>query len=65
MPELAWRRSTYSAEAANCLEVATHPTAIHLRDSTTPEARRVSLSPTAWTSFLAYVAESAPRRTLH
>ncbi|MEV6588250.1 DUF397 domain-containing protein [Streptomyces acidicola] len=38
MHELAWQKSTYSAEAANCLYVATTPTdAIHLRESDTPD----------------------------
>ena len=38
MPELAWQKSTYSAEAANCLHVATSPTgALHLRESDQPD----------------------------
>ncbi|MGQ4388949.1 DUF397 domain-containing protein [Streptomyces sp. SAS_270] len=37
MPPLAWQKSTYSAEAANCLHVAAAPTgAIHLHESDAP-----------------------------
>ncbi|MPY50572.1 DUF397 domain-containing protein [Streptomyces acidicola] len=38
MHELAWQKSTYSAEAANCLYVAAAPTgAVHLRESDEPD----------------------------
>lgn len=38
MPELAWQKSTYSAEAANCVYVAA-PTSdtIHLREGDAPD----------------------------
>ncbi|MFC4470812.1 DUF397 domain-containing protein [Streptomyces xiangluensis] len=39
MPELTWQKSSYSAEAANCLYVAaTSPGTIQLRESDEPEA---------------------------
>ncbi|MDQ1028868.1 hypothetical protein QF035_006450 [Streptomyces umbrinus] len=38
MPELTWQKSSYSAEAANCVYVAaTSVGAIHLRESDEPE----------------------------
>ncbi|MCX5526636.1 DUF397 domain-containing protein [Streptomyces bobili] len=38
MPQLTWQKSTYSAEAANCVYVAASPTGtIHLRESDNPE----------------------------
>jgi hypothetical protein len=38
MPDLAWQKSTYSAEAANCVHAAAHPTGtVHLRESDAPE----------------------------
>ncbi|MCF4140409.1 DUF397 domain-containing protein [Streptomyces sp. Tue 6430] len=38
MPELTWQKSTYSAEAANCLHVATSPSGtVHLRESDDPD----------------------------
>ncbi|MEU5598128.1 DUF397 domain-containing protein [Streptomyces sp. NPDC020298] len=37
MPELVWQKSTYSAEAANCLYVAAAPTGtLHLHESDEP-----------------------------
>ncbi|USQ83569.1 DUF397 domain-containing protein [Streptomyces phaeoluteigriseus] len=39
MPELTWQKSTYSAEAANCVHVAASPTGtVHLRESDDPDA---------------------------
>ncbi|MEV0223990.1 DUF397 domain-containing protein [Streptomyces sp. NPDC050704] len=38
MPELTWQKSSYSAEAANCVYVAATPTeTVHLRESDDPE----------------------------
>jgi len=38
MPELTWQKSSYSAEAANCVYVATTSTGtVHLRESDKPE----------------------------
>ncbi|MGW1326858.1 DUF397 domain-containing protein [Streptomyces antibioticus] len=38
MPELTWRKSTYSADAANCVTSATAPTGtLHLRKSDEPD----------------------------
>ncbi|MFJ8940807.1 DUF397 domain-containing protein [Streptomyces sp. NPDC102365] len=38
MRELTWQKSSYSAEAANCVYVATTPTgAVHLRESDAPD----------------------------
>ncbi|MFM9626739.1 MULTISPECIES: DUF397 domain-containing protein [Streptomyces] len=38
MPELTWQKSTYSAEAANCVYVAASPAGtVHLRESDEPD----------------------------
>ncbi|MFI8947148.1 DUF397 domain-containing protein [Streptomyces sp. NPDC053750] len=51
---LQWVKSSYSGdEGGNCVEVATEPTAIHIRDSKTPE-EHVTVAPDAWTAFLAW-----------
>ncbi|AYL38590.1 DUF397 domain-containing protein [Streptomyces fungicidicus] len=51
---LTWRKSTYSGdEGGNCVEVSPHPTAIHIRDSKTPNAPYLTVAPTTWTAFLA------------
>lgn len=50
---LRWFKSSYSGdEGGNCLEVAAHPTAIHIRDSKTPDAPHLTVAPEAWTAFL-------------
>ncbi|GES32103.1 DUF397 domain-containing protein [Streptomyces angustmyceticus] len=52
-----WSKSTYSGSAGgDCLEVATCPHAIHVRDSKNPGGPMLTLSATAWASFLADVA---------
>ncbi|WP_329221163.1 DUF397 domain-containing protein [Streptomyces sp. NBC_01485] len=39
MPDLTWQKSTYSAEAANCVNIAASPTGtLHLRESDEPDA---------------------------
>lgn len=51
--ELSWFKSSYSdGEGGQCLEVAVTPSAIHLRDSKTPEAPHVTVAPSAWDAFL-------------
>ncbi|WP_030240493.1 MULTISPECIES: DUF397 domain-containing protein [unclassified Streptomyces] len=50
---LEWFKSSYSgSEGGACLEVATHPTAIHIRDSKTPTAPHLTVTPSTWTAFL-------------
>jgi hypothetical protein len=59
MTEPTWRKSTYSAEAANCVEIATIPSTILVRDSKTPTGPRLAFPPAAWADFLAHVAEAS------
>ncbi|MER6028597.1 DUF397 domain-containing protein [Streptomyces sp. NPDC001851] len=50
---LTWFKSSYSSgEGGECLEVAAHPTAIHIRDSKQPAAPHLTLTPSAWSAFL-------------
>ncbi|MGW4597915.1 DUF397 domain-containing protein [Streptomyces sp. NPDC004457] len=54
---LAWFKSSYSSnEGGNCLEVATTPTTIHIRDSKTTPGPTLTLSPVTWTRFLDGIA---------
>ncbi|MGW4213207.1 DUF397 domain-containing protein [Lentzea sp. NPDC004789] len=46
-----WRKSTRSANASSCVEVAT---GIGIRDSKAPVAH-IEVGATAWTAFLAHV----------
>jgi len=43
-----WRKSSYSSNAGNCVEVAT---GVGVRDSKAPSAH-LSLSPDSWSAFL-------------
>lgn len=56
MSELRWRKSSYSPDASNCVEIATTPTAIHIRDSKNPSGPRLTLRPATWAGFLAHTA---------
>ncbi|MFJ6739102.1 DUF397 domain-containing protein [Streptomyces sp. NPDC091279] len=52
--ELDWFKSSYSsgAEADSCVEVATAPGTVHVRDSKNVEGPRFAVALTAWTDFL-------------
>ncbi|WEO97108.1 DUF397 domain-containing protein [Streptomyces sp. FXJ1.172] len=56
MPELHWKKSSYSPDASNCVEVAPTPTptTIHIRDSKTPTTPHLTVTPSTWTEFLRY-----------
>ncbi|MFB7636179.1 DUF397 domain-containing protein [Streptomyces sp. NPDC056149] len=56
-------KSTYSGpQAADCVEVATQPSAIHVRDSKDATGPRLTLGPVAWVAFVRYAAEVVPVR---
>ncbi|MFF5570862.1 DUF397 domain-containing protein [Streptomyces luteogriseus] len=58
---LAWFKSSYSSsgDGNSCVEVATTPGTIHVRDSKHREASpRLALAPEAWAEFVAYASES-------
>ncbi|MEU5091843.1 DUF397 domain-containing protein [Streptomyces sp. NPDC021356] len=58
-PELHWFKSTFSDgnDPGDCVEVATTPAAVHVRDSKTPATTRLTITPSAWTDFLAHTVE--------
>ncbi|WP_405872550.1 MULTISPECIES: DUF397 domain-containing protein [unclassified Streptomyces] len=52
MTELTWFKSSYSdSGGGDCVEVA-RTSAIHIRDSKTPEDPHLTVSPTTWSAFL-------------
>ncbi|MFB7217298.1 DUF397 domain-containing protein [Streptomyces sp. NPDC056227] len=56
--ELAWFKSTYSGgDGDSCVEVATRPDTVHVRDSKIEEGPQLALSPAAWTGFVAYAVQ--------
>ncbi|MGW7204246.1 DUF397 domain-containing protein [Streptomyces sp. NPDC054837] len=51
---LQWFKSSYSgSEGGNCVEVATQPTAVHVRDSKNPAGPQLTVAPDAWAAFVA------------
>ncbi|GAA3856689.1 DUF397 domain-containing protein [Streptomyces lacrimifluminis] len=57
---LAWFKSSYSSssEGDSCVEVATVPGTIHVRDSkNTERGPRLAFAPTAWSAFVSYPTE--------
>ncbi|MGW3171518.1 DUF397 domain-containing protein [Streptomyces sp. NPDC001153] len=55
---LVWFKSSYSdGEGGECVEVATSPTTIHVRDSkqSPTTAPTLALPPAAWQAFLGLV----------
>jgi hypothetical protein len=55
--ELAWFKSSYSSGSqGDCVEVATSPTTIHVRDSKNAAGPQPTLSPTAWSEFREFAA---------
>ncbi|KAA0929776.1 MULTISPECIES: DUF397 domain-containing protein [Streptomyces] len=56
--ELAWFKSSYSDgnEGDSCVELATTPGTVHVRDSKDVDGPRLAFSPTAWSAFVPYTA---------
>ncbi|MCP9987017.1 DUF397 domain-containing protein [Streptomyces sudanensis] len=54
---LEWIKSSYSgADTPSCVEVATVPDRILVRDSKNPTGPRLALAPTTWAAFLPYAS---------
>ncbi|MEU4179325.1 DUF397 domain-containing protein [Streptomyces sp. NPDC026589] len=56
--DLRWFRSSYSdsSNGSECVEVATAPDAVHVRDSKNARGPRFAVAPAAWAGFVAYAA---------
>ncbi|MER5552793.1 DUF397 domain-containing protein [Streptomyces sp. NPDC002793] len=51
--ELSWFKSSYSNnEGGACVEVATCPHTVHVRDSKVTDGPTFAVAPAAWTAFL-------------
>ncbi|GAA1038973.1 DUF397 domain-containing protein [Streptomyces murinus] len=58
-PELAWFKSSYSSGSGdNCIEVATAPAVIRVRDSKDKQGPQLALTPMTWSAFVSYAAET-------
>ncbi|MEE1843068.1 DUF397 domain-containing protein [Streptomyces sp. NPDC059118] len=56
---LEWRKSSYSSNSseADCVEVATAPGGICVRDSKNAQGARLAFTSAAWTGFVSYATE--------
>ena len=52
MTELQFRKSSYSGQDQNCVEVAELPCGAAIRDSKHPDAGHLPFPATEWTGFL-------------
>jgi hypothetical protein len=51
---LSWHKSSYSGSGGgNCVEVAETAAAVHIRDSKDTARPHLTVTPAAWTAFLA------------
>lgn len=51
----AWRKSSYSSESANCVQVALRGGLVVVRDSKDPDGPVLSFPPDVWREFVAQV----------
>lgn len=52
---LKWFKSSYSgSNGGNCIEVATTPSTIHVRDSKVPDGPVLDLAPASWAALTAW-----------
>ncbi|MFD8979067.1 DUF397 domain-containing protein [Streptomyces sp. NPDC059564] len=56
--ELHWFKSSYSTNSNinDCVEVATTPGTVHVRDSKAVPGPRLAVSDSAWAGFVAYAS---------
>ncbi|MER5840089.1 MULTISPECIES: DUF397 domain-containing protein [Streptomyces] len=56
---LAWFKSSYSSgsEGDSCVEIATAPGTVHVRDSKDVDGGRLAFAPAAWADFVPYAVE--------
>ncbi|MEV6394387.1 DUF397 domain-containing protein [Streptomyces sp. NPDC051907] len=56
--ELVWFKSSYSGgDGDDCVEVASAPHSVHVRDSKDVQRPHLAHSPTAWAEFVAFAAQ--------
>ncbi|WP_432095829.1 DUF397 domain-containing protein [Streptomyces sp. bgisy100] len=61
---LEWIKSSHSSnEGPACVEVATAPDAVLVRDSKDKSGPRLTFTPQAWTAFVTYAATQNPGTT--
>ncbi|MEU8803378.1 DUF397 domain-containing protein [Spirillospora sp. NPDC048819] len=56
---IKWRKSTRSDDHGNCVELASLPRAIAIRDSKAPDTAHLTLTPQAFADLLTRVKQDA------
>ncbi|MFK0119438.1 DUF397 domain-containing protein [Streptomyces sp. NPDC090994] len=60
MSNLTWVKSSYSGnEGGACLEIATTPGTVHVRDSKAPARARLAFRPTEWSAFIRFTVRDS------
>jgi hypothetical protein len=54
-----WRKSSYSSDQANCVEVATSSTTVGIRDAKDRAGGHLTIPAPAWTAFLTSAARTS------
>ncbi|MEF9906191.1 DUF397 domain-containing protein [Streptomyces sp. P9-A2] len=56
---LVWFKSSYSSgsEGDSCVEIATAPGTVHVRDSKDLDGGRLAFAPATWADFVPYAVE--------
>ncbi|MFJ9004652.1 DUF397 domain-containing protein [Streptomyces canus] len=57
-----WRKSSYSGDGSNCVEIAAVLTAIHVRDSKTMGSPHLAFQSSAWVPFISHTASNSRSR---
>ena len=47
----SWRKSTYSNSSSNCVETASRPGTVAVRDSKDPDGPRLAIPAASWSAF--------------
>ncbi|MEU2777535.1 DUF397 domain-containing protein [Streptomyces sp. NPDC007162] len=58
---LHWRKSTYSGDSSNCVEMATAHAVVHIRDSKNPAGLRLTVEASTWAHFVNGMTRSRPQ----
>jgi hypothetical protein len=51
MQDAQWRKSSYSGNTGNCVEVAITDSAVGVRDSKNPGGPQLAFAPAVWQAF--------------
>lgn len=58
VPDLVWSKSSYSSgEGGECVEVATCPHTVHVRDSKDTNRPGLAVGSEAWAAFVGFTAD--------